>query len=187
MSGKLVTLAIYDNVPLSDLARLRLEDAGISVRVENAEIVNALWHYGSALGGVRLIVDEEHAAAAQALIADIHQSSLLSPDADVEDQGPARCLSCGADFPVDSDRCAACGWSFADDAEPAAAEDADSDNDPAARADKVRRNEPPLKPRFAQVRDVGRPFISLWVAITIAGFVMAILTCVLTMLDDMFR
>ena len=53
MSGKLVTLVTYDNVPLSDLARLRLEEAGIAVRVENAEIVNALWHYGDALGDDR--------------------------------------------------------------------------------------------------------------------------------------
>jgi hypothetical protein len=53
MSTKLVALATYDNVPLAELARLRLEQEGIPVQLENAELVNALWHYGNAFGHVR--------------------------------------------------------------------------------------------------------------------------------------
>lgn len=187
MSGKLVTLATYDNVPLSDLARLRLEEAGIPVRVENADIVNNLWHVGSALGGVRLIVDEEHAAEAHSLIADLHESPLLTPDAEEDDQSAARCLSCGADFPPDAERCEACGWSFADSAEHDTKDDDESSDDAEVRAEAARETAGPVKPRFAHVRDVGRPVITLWVAMTIAAVIMGFLTCVLTMLDDMFR
>jgi hypothetical protein len=101
MSGRLVTIATYDNVPMSEVARLRLEDAGIPVRVENADIVNVLWHIGPALGGVRLVVDEEHAAAARELIAGIRETPTLSPHAD-DDPAPPTCLACGAELPANS-------------------------------------------------------------------------------------
>jgi hypothetical protein len=186
VSGKLITLATYDNVPLSEVARLRLEDAGIPVRIENADIVNALWHVGPALGGVRLIVDEEHAAAARALIAEIHETPTLAPQTD-DDPAPPKCLACGAEFPANADRCAACGWSFADDAEPETEENVDADDDPVVRAEAVRSSAAPLKPRMSQVRDLGRPLVGIWVAIMIASLAVGFLACVLTMVDDLFR
>lgn len=184
MSGKLVTLATYDNVPLSEVARLRLEEAGIPVRVENAGIVNTLWYVGTALGGVRLVVDEEHAAAARELINDIHQTPVLAPETE-DDPATPKCLACGAEFPANSDRCAACGWSFEDVTERDV--EADTDTDLVVRAEAARNHAPPLKPRLSPVRDLVQPLASMWVAFLIAALVFAFLTCVLLMLDDMFR
>jgi hypothetical protein len=185
LSGKLVTLVSYDNVPLSEVARLRLEDAGIPVRVENADIVNAMWHVGPALGGVRLIVDEEHAAAAREVIADIHETSAFAPESD-EDPPPPNCLACGAEFPANADRCAACGWSFEDGAEQESEPDADDADDLDVRAESVRNSVEPLKPRLSQVRDIGRPLVGIWVAIMVAGLVFSTLACAIAMLKDMF-
>jgi hypothetical protein len=186
MTGKLVTVATYNNVPLSEIARLRLENAGIPVRVENADIVNALWHLSSAIGGVRLSVDEEQAPAASALIAEIRESCLLNPDDNLA-ESPLTCLACGAQFPPDANRCEKCGWSFADGAEPDQTDDAESSDSSLVGAGASLTGESPPKARFAHVRDVGRPFVSLWVAMTIAGVIMGFLTCVLTMLDELFQ
>jgi hypothetical protein len=185
MSGKLITLTTYDNVPMSEVARLRLEDAGIPVRVENAEIVNTLWHVGTALGGVRLLVEEQHAAAARELIAGMHDTPTLSPPPD-DNPAPPKCLACGAEFPADSDRCAACGWSFADGSVPEVDPDTDIDADLAIRAETARSRDAPLTLKLSQVRDIGQPLVGIWVAIMIAFLVMGFLTCALTMLSDMF-
>lgn len=184
MSGRLMTLATYDNVPMSEVARLRLEDAGIPVRVENADIVNTLWGVGPALGGVRLVVAEEHAAAARELIAGIHETPMLTPPTD-DEPAPPKCLACGAEFPANADRCAACGWSFEDGTEPEAA--MDFNDDLVVRAEAARNSAATLKPRLSQVRDLGRPLVSIWVTVMIAGLVVSFLACALTMLDDLFR
>jgi hypothetical protein len=64
MPGRLVALASYVDVPLAEVARLRLEQEGIPVHLENAETIFALWHVGNAVGYVRLLVLEEHAERA---------------------------------------------------------------------------------------------------------------------------
>lgn len=184
MTGKRVTIATYDNVPVSEVARLRLEDAGIPVHVENTALVSTLWHVVSALDGVRLIVDEDHAEAARALIADIRNSPLLAPHVD-DAQSQQTCLACGAVLPSDADRCTACGWSYSDGDE---AERRDAANGDVAPADTsaVRPGAPP-KENFEHIRNVGRPFVSLWVAFVIAGVLIGFLSCVLTLLDDLFQ
>lgn len=50
----------FDSPPVATLAAQALEEAGIPCRLDGEEAATALWYVGSALGGVRLLVHEEH-------------------------------------------------------------------------------------------------------------------------------
>jgi hypothetical protein len=181
MPGKLVALASYVNVPLAEVARLRLEQEGVPVHLENAETVSALWHMGNAVGYVRLLVPEEHAERALALLevndATLHddqKQESTATDADV-------CLSCGAAMPDDHARCPACGWSYSESDELKSRDDADVDSAPAA--------EPVPKPahRFpntvSRVEGWRRVAIQVWVSLVLGmllfGLLFGLLACVL--------
>lgn len=111
MPGKLVALASYVNVPLAEVARLRLEQEGIPVHLENAETVNVLWHYGNAVGYVRLMVPEEHVEQARTLLR-LSDATVISNDGSAQADDADVCLSCGRSMREDQDRCASCGWSY---------------------------------------------------------------------------
>lgn len=185
MSGRYVTIARYDNVPLAELARLRLEDAGIPVHVENAELVTALWHYGTAFGNVQLNVPEEHAAAALELIEELQQSGLPT-NAPESPEGKPLCLACGAEFPGDAEQCPACGWSFGT-AESTDSNDTSTGADDTGVAAAVEPAEAAGRPILTEFRSVGRPLLSIWVGLTLGMMLLGVLSCVLSMLNDLFR
>lgn len=68
MSGGLVTIAHYRDVPEAGLAKSRLEGAGITCCLDNEYTVGANWLYSNAVGGVKLSVREEDAEEAKAII-----------------------------------------------------------------------------------------------------------------------
>jgi hypothetical protein len=92
MAGKLVTLATFGSSTDAHLARMRVEAAGIECFLDNENIVDANWLWSSAVGGVRLKVPEEDAAAAlEALKTEVKGPPPAVPDA----PGPP-CPRCGA-------------------------------------------------------------------------------------------
>lgn len=184
----LVTVARYPNASLGEIARILLEQSGIPVRLENANTVTALWHYGTALGDVEVRVPEQCASEAHELIQDIQYSGLPEDVSDVNDAAP-RCLACGADFPASQDRCPSCGWSFED---AAAGELSESDVD---------NSEPEIESMAAGpesvaesgsgtltgIRNLGRPLIGIWMAVGIGALMVGLMSGVLGILQDMFR
>ena len=185
MPGKLVALASYVNVPLAEVARLRLEQEGIPVHLDNAETVSALWHMGNAVGYVRLLVPEEHAEQALSLLElddatsrDSGQAESIPPDADI-------CLSCGAAMSDDQARCTACGWSYSESESEEAPSPDEADAEPAPAA------EPGPKPahRFpisvSRVEGCRRVAIQAWVSLVLGmllfGLLFGLLACVLSL------
>lgn len=181
MSAPFVTVARYDNVPMAEVARLRLEDAGIPAHIQNAELVTAIWYYGTAFGHVQLHVPAEHAERAGALLADLHDSGLPQGD-EVADEVAPRCLACGADFPQDAERCPDCGWSYSD---PGAEQDDATSISEADDAAFCAESDGTLT--LTQLRSVGRPLIGAWVAVIIGSMLTALIAGVLSILGDLFR
>jgi hypothetical protein len=68
MSQSLVTVATFDSPPEAELARNRLEEEGISALLVDAETVGTLWYVGTALGGVKVQVEEADAPRARAIL-----------------------------------------------------------------------------------------------------------------------
>lgn len=174
MPGKLVALASYVNVPLAEVARLRLEQEGIPVYLENAETVSALWHYGNAVGYVRLMVPEEHAERALALLEvedatprNDGQAASTPSDADV-------CLSCGAPMSDDQEQCNACGWSYSESEEPSTLDDAVSDLTPA------RKPVPRTPDTASRVEGWRRVAIQVWVSLIVGTLLAGLLACLLS-------
>src|SRR5262245_60532836 len=70
MSDSLVTIAAFWSPVEADLARNRLEAAGIQAFLANAVTVGMYWHLSNAVGGVRLQVREGDAEEALAVLAE---------------------------------------------------------------------------------------------------------------------
>jgi hypothetical protein len=186
MADRLVTIARYPNAASAEIARIRLEESGIAVRIVNAETVTALWHVGTALGDVQLVVAEEHAERASGLLSTLEPLDESRQATEAADGTPL-CLACGAEFPTDTDRCPACGWSYGNDPDADAAATAREDDDEATPdPDDAAPMESPTR-TLTQVRDVGMPFLSLWVAMTVAALILGFLACTWSLLDEMFR
>ncbi len=68
MPDDLVTLATFDTAVEAELVRSHLEAAEIPCWLDNAEMATALWHYGNAIGHVRLNVAQSQSQAALEVI-----------------------------------------------------------------------------------------------------------------------
>ncbi len=68
MSEKLVTVMKYMTPAEAHVVKNRLEAEGIPVYLADEETVGVLWYCGSALGGVKVQVVEEHADRAAAVL-----------------------------------------------------------------------------------------------------------------------
>ena len=103
----------YPTLPLAQLALATLEAEGITGFFENAEVVNADWMLGNAVGDIKLLVATAETERAIAIL----EASNLRKIARQEIPDDAEvCLACGAEFPEEADTCPQCGWSFGDDA-----------------------------------------------------------------------
>lgn len=111
---ELVTLATYQFAPQAELARVALEQEGISAFTPDANLVATNWLLANAVGYIKLQVPRSQAEAAWAILQS--HPHLLSDSAigssDHETESITRCLSCGAELPEDSDSCPDCGWSY---------------------------------------------------------------------------
>lgn len=138
MSDEPVTVATYRFAPKAEMARVFLEQEGITAFVADAELVTTDWLLGGAVGHVKLQVPASQAARANELVQQHPQVLdrgrrrgnswwylLLIPfgllfqvfnlgrreSASAEDA--VRCLSCGAAMTDADEKCPACGWTYA--------------------------------------------------------------------------
>jgi hypothetical protein len=70
-----VNIATFATGPEAHIARSALEAAGISAQVTGEAAVTAIWHVGSALGGVKLMVAEKDVPAARKILAEADLAS----------------------------------------------------------------------------------------------------------------
>ena len=59
MPGDLVELARFPSSAEASIVRCRLDAEGIRVKLDGEAMASWFWHLGSAIGGVRLLVDED--------------------------------------------------------------------------------------------------------------------------------
>ncbi len=68
MMERLLTIATFSNPVEANLAKNRLESAGIKTFLEGQETVGMAWHLTNAFGGIKLQVLESDAADARAIL-----------------------------------------------------------------------------------------------------------------------
>jgi hypothetical protein len=88
MDEPLTTVGIFSTPVEAEMARNRLEESGIPAFVVDAETVGMLFHFGGALGGVKVQVAESDAERAREILAAREGRAALSTDDDygVEDR-----------------------------------------------------------------------------------------------------
>jgi hypothetical protein len=104
MSGRLVTVATYLNAAEARLARAALVGAGIRAVLSNDATSDVLSHVGTALGGVKLIVDEKDAERAVAVLA----GDSAGDGGVTKPAGPWNCPQCGEENPAEFQSCWSC-------------------------------------------------------------------------------
>jgi len=121
MTGNLKIVAKYGTPEEAHLIRNRLEGAGIPAFLDGETAAGWAWHFANAIGGVRVLVPEEHAHAAEAILAggetpgadamaeSAGETSARSAPADEEVSASWRCAHCGAQVDSAMDVCWACG------------------------------------------------------------------------------
>ncbi|MAG92799.1 MAG: hypothetical protein CMJ48_03515 [Planctomycetaceae bacterium] len=113
MPDDLVTLATLDTAVEAELVRSHLEAAEIPSWLDNAEMATALWHYGNAIGHVRLNVAQSQSQAALEVIEKMLPAGQVDGAVGpVESFDKSACLACGAAMPDDLNACSKCGWTF---------------------------------------------------------------------------
>jgi hypothetical protein len=81
MSQRLVTIASCSTPGETHVARNRLEAAGLKAFVGDEEIVGMYWLLSNAVGGVKLLVEEQDANAARAVLAGSSQDEPADSEA----------------------------------------------------------------------------------------------------------
>ncbi len=74
------TVAIFDTPMTAELARLRLETEGIEAFLIDTETVAMAWHFGQAVGGIKLQVRHEDAGQALSILGEMRAESQLEDD-----------------------------------------------------------------------------------------------------------
>jgi len=64
----MITIARFSKVEEAHLLRMRLEAGGIPAFVQDEHVVQVIWIYSDAIGGIRVQVAEEDAARARELM-----------------------------------------------------------------------------------------------------------------------
>ena len=104
MSGSLKTVAAYPTPIEANLARNRLEAAGIQAFLGDDMTVGWLWHLGTALHGVKVLVAESDLSRATEIL-----EKLKEPEPAEEPPRPWSCPKCAAEVGGEMDVCWACG------------------------------------------------------------------------------
>lgn len=95
--SELVKIEEFQDLPLAELAKAKLQAEGIYCQLQNKHHVAMNWSFSLALGGVRLFVRKQDEQKAKEIL-DTDESELIS---DVENQFPAAeeddlCQRCGS-------------------------------------------------------------------------------------------
>jgi hypothetical protein len=119
MSEKLVTVARFDTPFEARIAKNRLEAEGIPAFLGDEESVGNLWHLGMALGGVKLLVSDDHIQKAMDLLTALPEDEMAEAD-HVSDKGETdaeaiqeawTCPECGNRVTADQGFCTYCSSS----------------------------------------------------------------------------
>ena len=103
---KLVAVASYGSAHEAGLAQSRLLDAGIPARLDGDVTGTTLWHVGTALGGIKVLVAETDRDRAQEVLAS-DAGDTVHPEipawtcpacGEINEAGFGVCWSCGAEF-----------------------------------------------------------------------------------------
>ena len=98
----LVCITSYQDVPRAELAKIVLAAEGIRSSLSNTVLLTWFWHYGVAVGGVKLIVTSS----------DVEQArEILRPSQDAQDRSTTQreCAGCREPLPTDWEICWRCG------------------------------------------------------------------------------
>jgi hypothetical protein len=135
----LVVVAACASIQEASLLQMALEEKGISSCVGGAETAAALWHYGTALGGVKVLTARRYAATANEVLSSRH--------AERSQTAEWTCKNCRSTVDAGFDVCWKCGRSIdevqagafttrvveeiaaADETDSSAANDDNDDND----------------------------------------------------------
>jgi len=122
MTSSLKVVAKYGTPEEAHLIRNRLEAAGIPAFLDGEMTAGWAWHFANAMGGVKVLVPEEHARAAEAVLAPGDRPPTASAVAEAESpsvaesrfaeeevSGSWRCGNCRAQVDAAMDVCWACG------------------------------------------------------------------------------
>jgi hypothetical protein len=113
MPEQLVTVAAFVTPGEADLAKNRLEEAGISAHLQDADTVGWLWHMSIAVGGVKVQVAESDAAQALSLLTRDAETSPSEGEQDASThtaiQAAWPCSRCGSPVNPVALTCPACG------------------------------------------------------------------------------
>jgi hypothetical protein len=112
MDLRLTTIATFLTPEDAEVARLALEEEGISTSMEGATAVGMVWLWSNAVGGVKLQVPEADEARAR---------EILARKAGIAEAAEAtrRCPKCGAEVPSNFEVCWSCQFLMSGDEEPA--------------------------------------------------------------------
>jgi hypothetical protein len=119
MADELVTIRTFEFLPDAEAARMRLERAGITAMLADAEAVGTSWLLGNAMGGIKLQVLRTKAEAARSALGDVGPRRGVKQSKKGKKGrnrgGDDQCLACGAALKRDQAKCAVCGWSYLDE------------------------------------------------------------------------
>ncbi|HUT90190.1 MAG TPA: DUF2007 domain-containing protein [Thermoguttaceae bacterium] len=137
MTSSLKVVAKYGTPEEAHLIRNRLEAAGIPAFLDGEMTAGWAWHFANAMGGVKVLVPEEHARAAEAVLAPGDEQRTAgavaqaggppvaeSRFAEEELSASWRCGNCRAEVDSAMDVCWACG-TVREETEPSAWEPED--------------------------------------------------------------
>ena len=160
MSDAWITLRTFDSLPMAELARVRLDEAGVPCRILNAEVVSMYPLWGNAVGYIQLQVPEEQLETA---------ADLLVPGPTSEELPSGDCAMCGE--PLDDDGpCPMCGY------DPEAGEDATPSADQTLHEtmadDDASDEHVPTAVSLDGMRGFGRSMISAYLIAILLSFVL---------------
>lgn len=93
VAEELVVVERFRDLVEAELARGKLESAGIRCMVADENLVRMDWFYSNAIGGLRLMVSGEDAEAARAILDEPIPEEILQPDAEGDYTQP-HCPKC---------------------------------------------------------------------------------------------
>lgn len=83
---KLITIANFRDLPLAELAKLKLDSEDIPCFLQDKNLVGVNWMYSNAIGGVKLQVPKEYIDSAKQILNEDCSADLAT----VEDEFPPR-------------------------------------------------------------------------------------------------
>jgi len=120
MAERWITVATFATPEQAHIACNALREFGLPARLDDDVIVGLAWHLGTALGGVKVKVPEEHVAAAREFLGYADEGE-AEPDGDeaaaarTRVDRPAACPACGERTQAGFDLCWNCGAELASD------------------------------------------------------------------------